>query len=170
MTRQTILSRKSHTTRGMRLCTILFEPPRSEMHVRMYYQKYEVGGLQSSESMRSQGNTSAGSGYSSCAFPARYLFMRRCVEWLKPSDGTTLRCFVRHVCTVVRTCTTGLGPIALPIESWDGRFGDLDTWYVSIPEEEFSFSLYQNSHSQLRFILLPASMLHSRSPHVQTLY
>ena len=100
--------------------------PLGILGMRMYSQTYEVGGLQRSESMRSQGNTSAGSGYSSCAFPARYLFMRRCVEWLKPSDGTTLRCFVRHVCTVVRTCTTGHGPIRLPIESRDGRFGNHD--------------------------------------------
>lgn len=66
---------------------------------------YDVGGRQCSESMRSHGNTSAGSGYKSCAFPERYLFISRVVEWLKPSLALTLRCFVRHRWTVVRTCT-----------------------------------------------------------------
>ena len=70
-------------------------------------QTYDVGGRQCSESIRSHGNTSAGFGYSSCALPARYLFMSRVVEWLKPSLSVTLRCFVRHVWTVVRTCSHG---------------------------------------------------------------
>ena len=69
-------------------------------------QTYDVGGRQCSESMRSHGNTSAGSGYSSCALPDRYLFINRVVEWLKPSLALTLRCLVRQRWTVVRTCIT----------------------------------------------------------------
>ncbi len=81
-------------------------------------QTYDVGGRQWSESIKSHGNTSAGFGYSSCALPARYLFISRVVEWLKPSLSVTLRCFVRHVWTVVRTCSKW--HVSQPIDSnWE---------------------------------------------------
>ena len=77
-------------------------------------QTYDVEGLHSSESMRSQGNTSSGSAYLSCAFPSRYRLSIAVVDRLNPSASATFSPLVRFSFMDARTCGASTLPSSTP--------------------------------------------------------